>query len=240
MQFPRFLPFGDAALLVEFGEDVDRAISEAVIALDERTSSANLNGIVETTPSFRSLMIQFDPLVTDAVEIEDKVTALLSGQSKASSTGRLWRLPACYAPEFGLDQAEISRTTGLSVDEIIRLHNGQEHHVYMIGFLPGHPYMGDLPDKLNLPRRADPRVRVPPGSIAIAIGLTVVYPVESPGGWNIVAKTPVPLFSTTDDPPALLGPGDKVRFEPIDLAEFDRISKAIERGDWSIEPEVVP
>ncbi|MEM7302661.1 MAG: 5-oxoprolinase subunit PxpB [Pseudomonadota bacterium] len=236
---PIFLPLGEAALLVQFGESVDRAISERVVALDAVVNDADIAGLVETAPSFRSLMVQFDPLMTHSDAVRDQIAQLIANVNSATLSNRSFVLPACYEPEFGPDQVDVAEQTGLSVDEVIAIHSEQTFHVYMIGFLPGHPYLGNLPDSLNLPRRANPRVTVPKGSVATAVGLSVIYPVESPGGWNLLARTPVPLFSTNGAEPALLAPGDKVKFQPVPRTEFEKIAAAVGAGEWIAEREAL-
>ncbi|MGF1551744.1 MAG: 5-oxoprolinase subunit PxpB [Paracoccaceae bacterium] len=235
----RFLPFGEAALLVEFGEAIDRRLSRAVLALDRALAAAEpIAGVVETAPSFRSLLVTFDPLATDAQAVETAIRERLSGLDAGEApASRRWRLPACYEGDLALDLDEVARTAELTTAEVIERHAGAEHHVYMIGFLPGCPYLGDLDPALDRPRRAEPRTAVPKGSVAIAVGLTVVYPVTSPGGWHVLARTPVGLFAASAEPPALLSPGDGVRFEPVGRAEFDRLEKAVAAGEWAPEPE---
>ena len=132
----------------------------------------------------------------------------------------------------------MAEKTGQTAEEVVRLHSETELHVYMIGFLPGHPYLGDLPDVLNIPRRANPRTKVPRGSIGIAIGMSVIYPVESPGGWSIVGRTPVPLFSFESESPSLFAPGDRIAVAPVDKAELERIESAIAAGDWNTDKEM--
>jgi KipI family sensor histidine kinase inhibitor len=219
---PRYRPFGDAALIVEFGETVDRALAEAVLALDRAVAERPPPGLIETAPSFRSLLVRFEPLETDAAAVEAALRALAPRPQAAA--GRLWRLPCCYDPELGLDLEETAERAGLSPEAAARRHAEAEHFAFMIGFLPGAPYLGGLPQELDAPRRRDPRTRVPAGSVAIAVGLTTIYPVESPGGWHVLGRTPAPLFDPGRDPPALLAPGDRVRFEPVSRAEYDRLA----------------
>ena len=139
-----------------------------------------------------------------------------------------------------MDLADIAAASGLSPDAVVAAHLAVEHHVYMIGFLPGAPYLGDLPKALTLPRLKEPRLRVPAGSVAIAAGLTTIYPVESPGGWRILGRTPAPLFDIEADPPALLAPGDRLRFDPIDRVDLDRLTTAASMGEWRPSPEALP
>jgi KipI family sensor histidine kinase inhibitor len=148
-------------------------------------------------------------------------------------------VPVCYGAEFAPDLAEVAHLTGLAPGEVVALHSGTHYHVYMLGFLPGFPYMGDLPHQLALPRRADPRVRVSAGSIAIATSLTAIYPYESPGGWHLIGTTPIRLFDCERAPPALFAPGDRVLFEPIDATTFASIKKAVESGCYQAAGEPV-
>jgi KipI family sensor histidine kinase inhibitor len=159
------------------------------------------------------------------------------GGARAGST--LWRVPVCYEGEFAPDLAEVARLTGLTPDEVVVLHSGTRFHVYMLGFLPGFPYLGDLPERLALPRRADPRLRVPAGSISIATSLTAIYPYESPGGWHLIGATPIRLFDAERPCPALLAPGDAVIFDPVDRAAFASMRRAVEDRSYTVESEPV-
>jgi len=233
----RFLPSADSAIAVEFSDRIDRAVSEQVLALAARVDRAQLAGVVETVPTFRSLMIHYDPLRIAASELVAAVETLLAGAAERAPSRRLWHVPVCYEGELAPDLAEVAARTGLAPDEVIRLHAGRRYHVYMIGFLPGYPYMGDLPEALVLPRRVDPRLRVPPGSVAIATSMTAIYPHESPGGWHLIGATPIRLFDDAWPQPALLAPGDAVQFEPIDRAAFAELAAAVTRGDYEVPHE---
>jgi inhibitor of KinA len=235
----RFLSAGDRALVVEFGDRIDRALSDEVLRLDQSLRSTRLIGVVETVPTFRSLMVHYDPLVTARSALERAITSLLDREPGACSTGTLWRVPVCYDGEFAPDLAKVARLTGLVRGEVVALHSGTRYHVYMLGFLPGFPYMGDLPARLALPRRADPRVRVPAGSIAIATTLTAIYPCESPGGWHLIGATPIRLFDPERAQPALLAPGDAVQCEPVEPAAFASIKKAVDGGGYQVPGEPI-
>lgn len=226
----RFLPVGDSALDIDFGDKVDRALSRQVLRLDRLIRASPPPGVVETVPSFRALLVHYDPLVTGRAELETALAALIDNGAGRDEPARLWHIPACYDADFAPDLSEVAAAAGLPIGEVVRLHSSVRYHVYMLGFLPGFPYMGDLPERLALPRRADPRVRVPAGSIAIATALTAIYPFESPGGWHLIGATPLKLFDAARTAPALLAPGDAVRFEPIDAVAFARIKSAVEAG----------
>ena len=235
----RLLSAGDRALVVEFGDRVDRALSADVLRLDASLRSSGLVGVIETVPTFRSLMVHYDPMATSRADLEQAVTSLLDRRSDARGAVTLWRVPVCYEGEFAPDLTEVAQLTGVAPGEVVGLHSGVRYHVYMLGFLPGFPYLGDLPDRLALPRRADPRLRVPAGSVSIATTLTAIYPYESPGGWHLIAATPIRLFDPERPRPALLAPGDIVQFEPIDSASFVSIKKAADRGDYQVASEPI-
>jgi inhibitor of KinA len=233
----RFLPCGDTALAVELGDRVDRRVSALVLALARRVKAAALAGIVEVVPTFRSLMIHYDPLTVPQSELKARLTPLLSGLDAADSPGRLWRLPVCYHESLAPDLSEVAARTGLSLDQVVELHSAVTYHVYMVGFVPGYPYMGDLPPQLALPRRDSPRTAVPPGSVAIATTLTAIYALESPGGWHLIGRTPALLWDPRRDPPAILAAGDRVRFEPVLLGDYDALSSKASAGELRLQPE---
>jgi KipI family sensor histidine kinase inhibitor len=235
----RFLAAGDRALVVEFGDRIDRALSAEVLRLDASLRASGPEGVVETVPTFRSLMVHYDPLATTRAALERAVKSLLEDAPHPRLGARLWRVPACYDGALAPDLEAVARLTGLAPEAVAALHSGTRYHVYMLGFLPGFPYMGDLPTRLALPRRADPRVSVPAGSISIATTLTAIYPYESPGGWHLIGTTPIPLFDSERARPALLTPGDAVLFEPIDQAGFAAIKEAVGRGDYQVASEPI-
>lgn len=231
----RFLSAGDRALVVEYGDRVDRGLSERVLRLAAAIRSKPPGGVVETVPTFRSLTVYYDPLQTTGAALQDAIAKLLELGEARRRGGRLWRVPVCYDGDFAPDLGEVARLTGLTQDTVVALHSGTRFHVYMLGFLPGFPYMGDLPSELTLPRRADPRLRVPAGSISIATSLTAIYPYESPGGWHLIGATPIRMFDPERPEPALFAPGDTVSFYPIDAGEFAAIRLAAETRSYEVE-----
>jgi inhibitor of KinA len=233
----RFLSAGDRALIVEFGDRIDRGLSHDVLRLNATIRSEALSGVVETVPTFRSLMIHFDPLVTSRSDLEHAIRGLLDRDLGPRIEATLWRVPVCYEGEFAPDLIEVAQLTGLSPGEVVAMHSGTRYHVYMLGFLPGFPYMGDLPAGLALPRRADPRLRVPAGSISIATSLTAIYPYESPGGWHLIGATPIRLFDIERPMPALLAPGDAVLFQPINRGSYESIRQAVEKRSYEVVSE---
>ena len=235
----RFLSAGDRALVVEFGDRIDRALSNEVLRLDASVRSSRLSGLVETVPTFRSLLVHYDPVATTFADLERAITSLLDCQPGPRAAATLWRVPVCYENSFAPDLGEVANRTGLAPSEVVARHSGTSYHVYMLGFLPGFSYLGDLPHELALPRRANPRLRVPAGSVSIATTLTAIYPYESPGGWHLIGATPVRLFDPARSRPALLKPGDEVQFQPIDPANFASIRKAVDSGSYEVANEPI-
>lgn len=234
---PRFLAAGDTALVVEFGERVDPAINHRVTQLAAAVRARGIEGVVDLVPTFRSLMVHYDPVATSAEILSASLRHVLSHPAGEAAPGRLWHLPVLYGGEAGPDLDEVAERTGLTSDKVIAVHSEIIYDVYMMGFLPGLPYLGIMDEALALPRRAEPRVRVPSGSVAIATNLTNVYPSESPGGWHILGRTPIELFDTRRAVPILLAAGDRIRFEPIDQAKYDSLREQVAAGETAIEPE---
>jgi inhibitor of KinA len=228
----RILKAADSALVIEFGSTIDRKLSDRVLALAEALRQASLPGSTEIVATFRSLIVNYDSLVTTGCDLEQAIAAFVKESGPSSHVRQLWDIPVCYDPQFAPDIEDVAKSAGLATAEVAALHAGTQYHVYMIGFVPGYPYMGDLPERLRLPRRSDPRTRVPPGSLAIATSMTAVYPYESPGGWHLIGTSPVRFFDPTSTKGALLGPGDAVKFRPVTPGEFSSIRLAVERNDY--------
>jgi KipI family sensor histidine kinase inhibitor len=235
----RFLASGDTALVIEFGNRVDQRVSGLVLALARRIANAAIPGVIEMVPTFRSLMVHYDPLALTQAELGRRLAPMLDGLEAMGGGGRRWRIPACYDESLGLDLAEVAGRMGLSPAQVVERHSATTFHVYMMGFLPGLPYLGGLPPEFELPRRENPRIKVPKGAVAVAMAMTVIYPLESPGGWHILARTPVPLWDMAADPPALLDAGDKVRFEPVPLARYEALLAEAAAGRLRLLPEGV-
>lgn len=223
---PRFLAAGDTALVVEFGTEVDPALIAAVQALDHAVTAAALPGVIETVPSFRSLMVHYDPLVTSSAALIETIGGLEHAAAGPDQAARHWLLPCCYAADFGPDLDQIAAATGLSSEAVVEAHAAADFTVAVVGFLPGCPFLSGLGESFNLPRRTEPRTRLAAGSVGVAQALSVIYPAESPGGWHLIGNCPLPLFDPARSPPALLAPGDHVRFRSVGAAEHARIRAA--------------
>lgn len=222
----RFLAAGDTAIVVEFGNRIDRVLSDRVLRLGERIRAKALQGVTETVATFRSLLVHYDPLATSSVALSEAIKDLLDDTGGEKRRRRLFYVPACYDPSCAPDLDDVAERTGLSREQVVAAHSDRQYHVYLIGFLPGYAYMGDVVPELALPRRTDPRVRVPAGSIAIAAGMTGIYPIESPGGWHLIGATAIRLFDPDWPEPSLFSPGDAVRFVPVGRDEYDRARAA--------------
>ncbi|MBX3503101.1 MAG: 5-oxoprolinase subunit PxpB [Alphaproteobacteria bacterium] len=240
----RILDCGDTAFSVEFGSTIAPDINARVMALHGAIAAARaagrpgdaLAGVVETVPSMRALLVIYDPLSTSRAELQPAIEALLAGGLAVAAKARHITLPCCYDDaEFAPDLAEVAQRTGVTTEEVVRLHLASDFRVYVVGFMPGLPYMAGLQKKLHLPRRASPRLRVPALSVAIATEMTVVYPFESPGGWHLIGRTPVAMFDARRGEQATtLAPGDAVRFSRIDRAAYDSLCAEAEHAPFDI------
>ncbi len=220
---PTVRPFGDRGLVVEFADELSAQTNGRVRALAGRLRGAP--GVVETVPAFRSLLVVLDSLTADRDRLADEAGRIARGLPPDSgSTGRTTEIPVVYGGEAGPDMDEVARMCGLTGREAIELHSRQDYLVFMLGFAPGFPYMGILPDSLRAPRLASPRTRVPAGSVGIADALTAVYPLATPGGWRLIGRTPLAMYDPRKPDPILLRPGDRVRFVPVTSAAFPEIS----------------
>lgn len=236
---PRFLNLGDSALTLEFGNIIDQHLVSAVAALDARLiqekEAGRLVGIIETVPTFRSLTVIFDPLVLSRTTLQDQLMLLLDdADSGVHQSTRRWRLPVCYGGEYGPDLESVATSRGLTPEKVVDLHVSQTYLVYMIGFLPGFPYMGDVVPALHMPRHTEPRIRVPVGSVAITGQQTAIYPWESPGGWQLLGRCPLTLFDAQRPEPALLAPGDRVEFQVISARDYKELAEEGQGGSMDV------
>jgi inhibitor of KinA len=234
----RLLDAGDSAVTLELGHTIEPELVACVSALEHAVMAArdrgDLPGVTETIPTFRSLTVRYDPLHTSRAQLDPALRALAGQPAPADAVApRRWRLPAAYGGELGVDLADVAAACGLSTDEVVHLHTGTEFTAYLLGFMPGFAFMGQLPPQLQVPRRTEPRVRVPAGSVATANRLTVIYPWESPGGWHLLGRCPVPLFDAASTTPTLLAPGDRVRFEAVSPQRLAQLDAALRAGELS-------
>lgn len=219
----RMLVAGEQGLVVEFGNAIDTAVNARVHRLARALAARGLEGVLETVPTYRSLLVLFDPLVLTRERLASEVERLLAAPEagEASGAGRnTVELPVLYGGEFGPDLDFVARHNGLSAEEVVAIHSSSAYLVYMLGFTPGFPYLGGMSSRLATPRLSSPRGKVPSGSVGIAGSQAGVYPLESPGGWRLIGRTPLRLFDMDAERPFLLAPGDVVRFRPVDEEEY--------------------
>ncbi len=218
---PQVLPAGERGLLVEFENAVSIEINNQVRALAIGLEAARIPGLIEVIPAYRSLGIEYDPLVTSFDELERRVRDVAGHLDPRLLRGpKLVRIPSVYGGIYGPDLPFVAQHAGLSEAEVVRLHSQTVYHVYMIGFSAGFAYLGGLHERLHTPRLPSPRIKVPKGSVAIGGSQTGAYPAETPGGWRIIGRTAANLFDPSKEIPTPMQPGDNVQFVPISEAEY--------------------
>ncbi|MBI3524445.1 MAG: 5-oxoprolinase subunit PxpB [Betaproteobacteria bacterium] len=232
---PRLLPLGDAAWSVEFGDSIDPSLHARVMGFAQSLKNLQaenaLPGVSEWVPSFRSLTVYFDPLQTDAEQLAATLLRVAGDSTEVVAHGRRWRIPVCFGGAGGPDLDDLARASGLDTDAMIARMTSTVFHVYMLGFMPGFPYMGGLPPEFSLPRLATPRKSVAARSLAVTGNLCAIYPWESPGGWRLLGRTPVNLFDAADSRrPALFAPGDTAMWQAIDAETFHSMEAEAARG----------
>ncbi len=227
---------GDRAILVEFGARIGSDVLDRVSALDRAIIAARLPGVVETIPSYASVLVVFDPVLADPERLLAQLTRLRTEPlASPRRKTRRWHVPVLYGPPYGIDLDEVAERSGMSPRDVVNAHVGASYRVYMLGFLPGFAYLGGLPAVLATPRRSSPRPVAPAGVIAIGGAQTAVGSIAGPCGWNIIGRTPMRAFMPQRDPVTLLAAGDEVRFEAIDIERFARLDAEAGRGAWVAE-----
>ena len=220
-------PLAESGLLVELADRIDPAVVERVMALTAAIDAARLPGLVDVVPSYRTILLAFDPELTDGATLSAVVRELANRSPvQRVAPGREVTIPVVYGGELGPDLADVATHTGLAPEAVCERHAAVAYRVACMGFAPGFGFLVGLPTELTTPRRTTPRTRVPAGSVAIGGAQTGVYPAELPGGWNVIGRTPVTLFDAARPEPFLLGPGDSVRFRPIGLDEYESLQAA--------------
>ncbi len=233
---PKFLPGGDSALFVEFGDTIDAELNRRVRELHLAIQEAGHPGVVESVPSYRSLLVYYEPRLVCAEHLMAELDRL-ARKAEESEFPRpmVIEIPTKYGGEHGQDLGFVARHNGLSLEEVIHLHSERDYLVYMLGFVPGFPYLGGISPRIRTPRLATPRARIPAGSVGIAGSQTGIYPADSPGGWRIIGRTPLELFDPAREPPALLQPGNYVRFTPTSEKEFISIREQIKQTTYRLK-----
>lgn len=223
----RIRPAGDAALRIELPPRLDEAVSAQVIAMGESVRERMGGLIRDAVVGYHTLTVCFDPLRVDARWLEDQLSAIAADAADRPARPRAqMEVPVCYGGEFGPDLSDVALAAGCTEDEAVELHTSREYRVFVVGFVPGFAYMGPVDPRLALPRRFTPRTRVPAGSVALAAGQTGIYPMDTPGGWHLIGRTPVRPFDESRAEPVLFRPGDRVRFRRITREHYDAVGGA--------------
>jgi KipI family sensor histidine kinase inhibitor len=232
---PRLLPSGDSAITVEFSRNIDDAANQRVLALDRAMTAEPVAGVTETVPTYRSLLVHYDPLLIGFEALGDKLLALAQRPVPAAATTRRWRIPVAYGGEHGIDLEDVARALKTTPDDIVARHVAGDYRVAMIGFTPGWSYLSGLEKSLHLPRRQNPRLLTPAGTISIGGVQTGIQCLAGPSGWHLLGRTPVRTYQLHRDPIFLLEPGDHVSFAPIDAKTFAEQDRAAAAGEFIAE-----
>ncbi len=238
----RLLPQGEGGITMELGDAIDPAVNARVHALARAVAGRLRGEVLEVVPSYASLLVIFDPLAVTRARLVRRLAAIAREVAGAAAEPprRVVRVPVLYGGAWGPDLGEVARLTGLSPEEVVARHAAPVYRVYLLGFTPGFPYLGGLDPRLACPRMDSPRQRIPAGSVAVAALQAGIYPVESPGGWRILGRTPLRLFDPAPDTrrPFLLSAGDGLRFVPVERDSFEETARAVTAGTY--EPEEEP
>jgi len=224
VHYPRIYPIHDYALTIEFSNLINEASHQQVMQLKREMEDNPFSGYVESVPAYSSLTVYFTaPATAERVMQEMQSRMKSSNTSAVHTASRKIEIPVCYDSSFAIDLEAVMESTGLDHEAIVQMHTANEFNVYMIGFLPGFAYMGTLPAALETARKKTPSTKIPPGSVAIAGKQTGIYPAASPGGWNVIGRTPVRMFDPERPPYSYLQAGDRVQFNPISLSAYESL-----------------
>lgn len=231
----RFLLAGDKALCVELGDAISPEVNHRVRNLSRAVERQSIPGITDLVPTYRSILVYYDPMRISYSELEARIRALENRlEEEIAEVPRLLEVPTVYGGDYGPDLEHVASHCGLSTGEVIGIHSGTDYLIYMMGFTPGFTYLGGMSEKIATPRLQTPRGVVPAGSVGIAGQQTGVYPAESPGGWQLIGRTPLELFDPDRDPPVAVDPGDYVRFVPVTESEYLDIQGRVQSGSYTI------
>ena len=228
---PRILPSGDSAITVEFSRNIDDAANQRVLALDRTLASEPLSGVTETVPTYRSLLVHYDPVQTDFDTLSERLSARAQRPGPPKTKTRRWRIPVTYGGEHGIDLEDVAKMLKTTPEDIVARHIAGDYRVAMIGFTPGWSYLSGLEKSLHMPRRKDPRLLTPAGTISIGGVQTGVQCLAGPSGWHLLGRTAVRTYQLHRDPIFLLEPGDHVTFSAVDAKTFAEQDRAAETGE---------
>lgn len=231
----KYLPVGDKGMVIEFGNAISPEINYKVRSFAIAISNASIPGLKEYIPTYRSIFLVYDPLVWKFEHFVNRLQELENSlNSLQLPQPNIYHIPVAYGGQFGPDLDSVCQYTGLSINDFVSIHTSTNYLIYMLGFTPGFPYLGGMDKRIASPRLDTPRIKVIVGSVGIAGTQTGVYPVESPGGWQIIGRTPVKLFEPLNKKPVLLNAGDYVCFFAITIEDYQQITSAVERGEYKV------
>jgi inhibitor of KinA len=235
-----FQPLGDSGIRMAFHEKVSPELNRTIRAFCRELEKKHIPGITEWVPTYNAVTVYYLPTGIGYEELQEGLSELAEGASevKEELSERIF-IPTLYGGEAGEDLTKVADINGLTEQEVIDIHSGTDYLIYMIGFLPGFPYLGGMSEKIATPRLDTPRSRVPAGAVGIAGEQTGIYPLESPGGWNLIGRTPVKLFNPVREQPFLFRAGDSIRFCPISQKEYAQINKDVENGRYEVKREAI-
>lgn len=223
-QYPDIQFVSDRSLLIKVGEEISRENHKRIHRIFLLLKASKVLGIQSIHPAYNTILITFDPCIVHPHRIHENIISLLQQENTVTiSESRTIKIPVCYEGEYSLDISIVAKHNSLTIEQVIGFHTQPEYLVYFLGFSPGFPYLGEMPTEIATPRLASPRLKVPEGSVAIGGDQTGIYPISSPGGWNIIGRTPLKLFSLDNEEPTLLRMGDKIKFIPITKKEFHKL-----------------
>ena len=232
---PRYLPAGDRALSIELGDEISPEINRRVHSLTRAIETSGIPGIVDLVPTYRALLVYYDPLTLSLADLTERLAGVeQTAEDAAPGKPRVVEIPAMYGGEYGPDLEFVAEHSGLSQEEVVRLHTAMDYLVYGMGFTPGFAYLGGMSERIATPRLQTPRTLIPAGSVGIAERQTGVYPIASPGGWRLIGRTPVQLFDAARDPPVLAAPGDYVRFVALTEEGYREVERQVRDGSYEV------
>lgn len=236
----KYLPSGDSALVMELGNEIKKEINSEIRRIVAALKENKILGILDILPTYRSILINYDPMVHTFGEMVELLKKLdIEEQEGKEETLRLIEIPTLYGGEYGPDMAFVAEHAGLTEEEVVNIHTGRDYLVYMMGFSPGFTYLGGMDERIATPRLKTPRLKIPAGSVGIAAKQTGMYPSESPGGWQLIGRTPLKLYDEKRTPPVFIQAGDYIRYVAVDEKTFETIAQEVQKGSFQIHIQEV-